>query len=110
MVEATTDKSEKGVKLICKEIYYVEDIMVAKRFRLELTLASEMVDSDKLRLLKQTLDREGGECPVYVRLRADGYETLILTDMNIRPEVQTLQRLSDILGKDSVRLLPVNNP
>jgi DNA polymerase-3 subunit alpha len=108
-IDGTTDKSEKGVKIIVRDLWSIDDVFSVKRFKVELTLASETLNSDKLREVKETFVSSKGDAPVYIRLRNNGYETVILTDYSISPCFETLERLSSLLGSNSIRLIPVNN-
>jgi DNA polymerase-3 subunit alpha len=108
-IDGTTDKSEKGVKVIVRDLWSIDDVFSIKRFKVELTLASETLNSDKLREVKETFISSKGDAPVYIRLRNNGYETVILTDYSISPCFETLERLSTLLGSNSIRLIPVNN-
>ncbi len=108
-IDGTTDKSEKGVKIIVRDLWSIDDVFSVKRFKVELTLASDTLNSDKLREVKETFVSSKGDAPVYIRLRNNGYETVILTDYSISPCFETLERLSSLLGSNSIRLIPVNN-
>ena len=108
MVRGTLDKSEKGIKVLTREITTPEDAFLNQDFKIELKLADAALDEGLLRRIKDLLREHSGDCPVYVKLRDGDYETTILTEHNIRPGIDFIDSLEALAGDGNVRLLRLN--
>ncbi|NOZ25609.1 MAG: DNA polymerase III subunit alpha, partial [Nitrospirae bacterium] len=108
MVRGTIDKSEKGIKVLTREITTPEDAFLSQEFKIELRLGAGSLEEDSLRKIKDLLQEHGGNCPVYIKLNSGDYETTILTEHNIRPDMDIIDSLETFAGDGNVRLLRLN--
>jgi len=104
IVKGTIDKSEKGIKLIVKDILTLKEAFYNRRYKVEMLLNKDTLKDEKLTKLKAIFSENIGNSPVYIRLRINGYENLIITEENIIPKVEVIERIESIIGKGRVRL------
>jgi len=108
LIFGVTDKSEKGIKVLAREITTIEDAFTKGNFRLELKLGEDRIEDGLLSSLKGTFDGAQGSCPVYIRLLGPDSETVILTEHNITPDFGIIDRLGELVGEESLLLIQNN--
>ncbi len=108
IVRGTIDKSEKGIKVLTRELTTPEDAFLSQQFRLEVSLDAEDLDETVLKKMKGLLEGNAGDCPFYVRLRQEDYETTILAEQKIRAGFDIVETLETLTGAGSVRLVRQN--
>jgi DNA polymerase-3 subunit alpha len=108
-LRGTIDKSEKGIKVLAREISTIDDAVLKRNYQVELRLSEAHVKDSTLAEIKKILKEFEGNCPVYVRLRFNGYESLIATDFDIMPDFAIMDILEELLGQGSVRFFPRND-
>lgn len=102
IVGGTLDRSEKGNKVLIKEVSTITDRFLNRTFRIELSLTGDSLSDDTLEGIKGLLSRTRGNCPVYLRLRTQGQTTLIATEYNIVPDFDIIDSLEMLLGEGSI--------
>lgn len=107
-IKGTVDKSEKGTKILIKEVNNIEDVLISRPYRVELTIEKSFVKDDNLKKVKDTLESFKGESPVYIKLDLNGWQTLMITEYNVTPHMELIDELNSMLGYNSVSLLPIN--
>jgi DNA polymerase-3 subunit alpha len=108
MVRGTIDKSEKGIKVLTREITTPEDAFLNQEFKLEIRLDKNIIEDSVLAEIKDLLYKQSGNCPVYIKLNSGDYETTLLTEYNIKPDVEIIDTLEGITGTGTVKLLRLN--
>lgn len=123
VVKGTLDRTEKGIKLVSKEISRLDDLLINNRNGLAVDrfARSEKVeinikcfDYDKkagvyrdtpLQSLKQLLLSTAGALPLYLRIQTKDTEALIATGMQVEPSTLLIDRIERILGKGAVKIV-----
>jgi DNA polymerase-3 subunit alpha len=106
LISGNIDKSEKGVKVLTREVTTPEEAFLNRRFRVELTI-SNMDNKDMLEL-KKLLELHKGDCPVYIRIRTDHHETMISTEHNLSIDLEIIEKLEALLEDGGIRVIPMN--
>ncbi len=107
-IKGTVDRSEKGTKVLIKEVHNIEDVLINRPYRVELTVAEPFVSDENLQRAKRVFERFKGESPVYIRLNLQQWQTLMITEYNVIPHVELIDELNNLPGCTGVKLLPMN--
>lgn len=110
LVKGSLDKTEKGIKLVAKDIHSLNEkvVLVRNKRKVEINIkASEDLNSINVNLkrLKELLKDNSGSQPLYIRVQLDDKEALILTSCTINPDTTLIKQVEDFLGKGSVRVI-----
>lgn len=79
IITGDIDKAENGIKIKAKRISKITDSVRDRRnnTRVEVQIPSSNLNENDLGLLKNILLHHPGDCPVFLRLKAEGHESLI---------------------------------
>lgn len=106
-VKGTVDSTEKGVKIVSKEVSLLED-MIARRSpqKVELTVppAASVEDLRKLRELVSEYNGRKGRCQVYLRIETDGSVVDIVTGVHVEPSQALVASVEALFGKGTARV------
>jgi hypothetical protein len=103
LVQGTLDRTEKGIKIIAKELSGLEDLLRKGNGRkVEISITGGNPD---LKALKGLLLENAGSMPLYLRIRVHGAETLIQTSYSIQPDARLADRVENVFGKGSFRVI-----
>lgn len=124
VVKGTVDKTEKGTKLISKEICALDDHAASDKCALsegtlqtasdgrkvEITIRSASSSPESLRLLKELLSGNAGQgpmgrYPLYLKIEVNGACAVIAASMEVDPSVSLIEKIEDIIGKKTVRII-----
>lgn len=102
MLKGSLDRTEKGLKLIVKEIADLDESLKegSNGRKVELTINGRGVDLGALRAIVSEME---GPLPLFLKLKVSGMETLIRSSHGVSPDA--LARLEEVLGKDAVRVI-----
>lgn len=105
VVKGSIDRTEKGVKLVSREISgmdaFISNIGSQK---VELTVSSDLLQADKLRELKELLPEYAGRYPLYLRLHLNGSQVIMTTCFNVAPSSGMIGKVEGLLGKGTVKI------
>ena len=119
VIKGTIDKTEKGSKLITKEVYRLDDLLntagtlrvsqnslMAKNDmqRMEITLTARPATREGLRTLKELVSDYPGRCPLSLRIELNGSYALMDTALHVEPSSVLVERIEGIMGKGAVRI------
>lgn len=103
LVHGAVDRTEKGIKVIAKELSGLEDLLRKGNGRkVEISIGGETPD---LKALKELLLKNTGSMPLYLRIRVPGAETIIQTSYSIQPDALLADRVETVFGKGSFRVI-----
>lgn len=107
VVKGSVDKTEKGIKIISKEISKLEDLMKDwSPQKVEVTIKPPVSAAD-LKRVRDILSRGNGEkgrCQVYLRIEAAGSIVDIATGLHIEPSQELIESVEELTGKGTVRV------
>ncbi|MFZ6017461.1 MAG: DNA polymerase III subunit alpha [Nitrospirota bacterium] len=114
-VKGTVDKTEKGIKIVAREISRLDEPETKTWQRVEINLKYPLPDSISLQRLRSIIIsksrglqkvedflEQNGEYPVYLRIFLKDTETLIATRMKVSPDSELISRIEEIAGKGAV--------
>ncbi len=120
-IKGTVDKTEKGIKLISREIARLDDIMSAKgkqglsfeppfstkerAEKMEITIRSCISPPHDLRALRDVVSGYPGNCPLYLRIEFGGSCARIATHIGVEPSAALVDRIEGLLGKGMVKVV-----
>ncbi|HYA32030.1 MAG TPA: DNA polymerase III subunit alpha [Thermodesulfovibrionales bacterium] len=106
VVKGTIDKTEKGIKIVSREIAGLEQLIAESGHqRVEVTLKPHL-SSDDLRNLKGLLSGHNGKkgrCQVYLLMEVQNTLVEILTCLCVELSPQLVERIEALTGKGTVR-------
>jgi DNA polymerase-3 subunit alpha len=106
-VKGTVDKTEKGIKIIAKEIVKLEDLVKGwAPQKVEVTIGPSFPPGGLKRLWDLLSARNGrkGGCQLYLRLEAAGSLVDIMTRLHIDPVAELIEKVEELTGKGTVRV------
>ena len=103
-VKGTIDKTEKGIKLLLREISGIDSMASKNGLKCEISIKYPIADSLILENLREALSGSSGECPLYLKMDLPDSEVFIATGFQIDPSSMLIGRLEGILGKGAVRI------
>jgi DNA polymerase-3 subunit alpha len=105
-VKGTVDKTEKGIKVVSKEVMKLEDLIARNGVqKMEITLKKVLSPPACLRALKDLLSSSSaGRCPVSLRIEVNGSCAVIATDLRVEPNGSLVEKIEGLLGKGMVKL------
>lgn len=122
MIKGQLDRTEKGVKVISREICSLSDFVAgakdaAKSGRreshsrlpggisaVEITLRGRELPSGALAGLKEVLAGYAGSNPLYLKIYINGSQILMATGMGIEPTKELIENVENLAGRGAVRL------
>ncbi len=105
VVKGTVDKTEKGMKLIAKEVLRLEDMLFRNSAqRMEVTIPRRKSRPENLRLLKEMVSERSGKCLLFLKIEVNGSCAVLATGMRVDPSSALVQSIEELLGKGMVRL------
>ena len=134
IVSGNTDKTDKGLKVIARRIFSIDDNNLSKELKtvnnsqnrnnrrdadassgsqklsvsqyksLVLTVQNT-VRPETLPQLNEVFSRYAGDCPVYLKIVSPrNWETLLKTERNVSPSKELISEMENILGKGTTTL------
>lgn len=108
MLRGTTDKSEKGVKVLTNEISTLEDAFMNREYGVELMLYEKDIGDQMLLEIKKLFTSNSGNCPVFIVVKADSVVTRMSTEYKLTLNFDIIDILEERVGKGRVKLTPLN--
>ncbi len=103
LVNGHVDKSETGYKVITKSLTPLDEVKASK---VECRINASVFSEEDFKRLKVIFERYDGGCPLHLRLIVPGaWEALISARMEVRPSMDMVKEIEEILGKETVHLL-----
>lgn len=100
-IKGTIDKTEKGVKIIAREIQdldtAIKDYKNSFISKIEVYFKINRCTSDILNSLKDTIIEYPGKYPLYLNLEYNGATIIVRTDCNVEASPELIQRIGRII-------------
>lgn len=105
LVRGTVDRSEKGVKIVAREVTSLDDFIKegVEGKRVEISLRD--ADISSLRGLREFIEPHRGASLLYLRILKGGTETLVVSGIHVRPSGSFIKGVEEILGRGAVRVV-----
>ena len=105
MVKGTIDKTEKGVKLIAREVYGLDDYIGQNGYaRIEITIPFHLSASDNLKALREIISGNKGKSQVYLKILVNGSQVVLVTSLSVEPSAYLQERIEGLFGKGMVKV------
>lgn len=104
-VKGTVDRTEKGLKIVSREIAKLEEFVAQNGAqKIEVTLRKDSLPPDGLRAMRELLSAAPGKCPLFLRVEVNGSCAVIAADLRVEASEMLLGKLEALLGKGMVKL------
>lgn len=107
VIKGTIDRTEKGIKIISREISRIEDLNFRNGLKCEISIKYPTM-ANILPDLKNTIAGYAGNCPLYLKIDTDRSQVYMATGVSIDPNEFLINKLEGILGKGSVVVTQTN--
>lgn len=109
-VRGSIDRAEKGIKIVAKDIHSLNEKVAGNRngrkVEIYIKASGDLTTVNaSLKRLKELINNNSGDLPLYLRVRLEDKEALILTSYLINPDSTLINHVEDFLGKGSVRVI-----
>ncbi|TAL28060.1 MAG: DNA polymerase III subunit alpha [Nitrospirae bacterium] len=108
IVRGTVDRTEKGIKLLSREISLIDAINSKNGLKCEISIKYSVVNSPNLQGLRQMLSDSSGSCPLYLKMELQDSQVFLATGLQIEPSAALIDKLEGLLGKGAVRIVSSN--
>jgi len=105
IVTGTIDHTEKGTKLISKEISGIDNLISKNGLKCEISIKYPIVNSLNLQHLRQLVSGSTGNCPLYLKIELQDSNVFIATGLQVEPDRLLIDKLEEMLGKGAVRIV-----
>ncbi len=105
IVKGSIDHTEKGIKLISREILPIDGAASKNGLKCEISIKYPFTDSLKLQQLKQLLSESPGKCPLYLNIETPDSEVFLAAGIQIEPNSLLTDKLEAMLGKGAVKII-----
>ncbi len=103
LIKGTLDKTEKGIKIVSREISRLDEIGSKLGEKVEISLRFPLEETLDLQTLRSILLSDGkGRYPLYLRIYHKDTETLIATGLKISHDTGLVHKIEKIAGKGAV--------
>ncbi|MCE5195014.1 MAG: DNA polymerase III subunit alpha [Nitrospiraceae bacterium] len=103
--KGSIDKTEKGIKLILKEVSEIEKLYARNGLKCEISIKYPVAERLNLEQIKGLLSQNRGTCPLYLKLDSNNSQILVATEFQIDPSKVFISKLEGILGKGAVKIV-----
>ncbi|HWR57338.1 MAG TPA: DNA polymerase III subunit alpha, partial [Thermodesulfovibrionales bacterium] len=120
VAKGTVDKTEKGNKLVAKEIRDLEEFVGAAKkgetpfevspernngsHRMEVVIKASSCPRENLGTLKEIVSEYAGRCPLYLRIEVNGSSAVVATGLQVEIAEGLIERVEGLIGKGAVRI------
>lgn len=101
VIKGTIDRTEKGIKIISREISRIEDLSFRNGLKCEISIKYSTMGT-MLQDLKNTFADNAGNCPLYLKIDLDNSQVYMATGVSIDPNEILITKLEGMLGKGNV--------
>ena len=105
IVKGTVDRTEKGTKLVSKEISPIDSPISTNGLKCEISIKYHVANSLNLQSLRQILSGSTGNCPLYLKVELEDSQVFIATGLQVDPSSLLIDGIEGILGKGAVKIV-----
>lgn len=105
LVKGTVDRTEKGIKLVSKEILPIDNLISMNGLKCEISIKYHAANSLNLRSLRQILSGSTGNCPLYLKVELEDSHVFIATGLQVDPGSLLIDGIEGIFGKGAVKIV-----
>lgn len=102
IVKGTIDRTEKGIKIIAREISNIESLSLKNGLKCEISIKYPFAKNLSMQSLKELLADSSGICPLYLKVELEDSLVLMSTGIQVEPDNLPVDRLEGLLGKGAV--------
>lgn len=102
IVKGSVDRTEKGLKLISREISEIDSLISQNGLKCEINIKYPVANGLNLQHLRQILSDSSGTCPLYLKIELPDSQVFIATGMQVDPSSTMIDKIEGMLGKGAV--------
>ncbi len=108
IVKGTVDRTEKGIKLVSKEISPIDNLISKNGLKCEISIKYSVGNGLNLQGLRQILSDYIGNCPLYLKVELQDSQVFIATGLQVEPSNLFIDKIEGVLGKGAVKIVNGN--
>ncbi|MHB8882917.1 MAG: DNA polymerase III subunit alpha [Thermodesulfovibrionales bacterium] len=102
LVKGSIDRDEKGSRIRAREIGPLEHTGLNSFRRMELSLRGAAATGAGLKELRALVGRHPGDCQLFLKIRSNATQTLIATDVGLKPDRLLISAIEGMAGSGTV--------
>lgn len=105
IIKGALDHTEKGVKIILKEIVPLANLNAKNGLKCEINIKYPFTNGLALKNVQQALIDSTGTCPVYLKIDTPCSQVFIASAFEVEPSGLLIDRIERMLGKGAIRIV-----
>jgi DNA polymerase-3 subunit alpha len=105
IVKGTIDRTEKGIKLLSREITGIDSFPSQNGLKCEINIKYDVAGSSNLRDIRQLVSGYAGNCPLYLKIDMQDSQVLLATGLKLEPNSVPIDKIEAITGKGTVKII-----
>lgn len=102
LIKGSIDRDEKGARVRAREVSLLEKAGLNGFKRIEISLPESGAAGAQMKEIKTLISQYPGECQLYLRIRLHGVQTVIATDIGLRPDKMLISSIETMTGGGAV--------
>jgi len=102
IVKGSIDRDEKGFRVRAREVHSLEKSGLNGFKRMEICLRETGAGPETLREIRTLVSQYPGDCQLYLKIRLHGTQTLISTDIGLKPDKVLVSSIETMTGGGAV--------
>lgn len=102
LIKGSIDRDEKGARVRAREIARLENTGRNGFRRMEISFGEPASSGEELMEIRSLVGQYPGDCRLYLKIRLNGSQTLIETDVGLKPDKMLISAIENIAGSGSV--------
>lgn len=105
LIKGMLDHTEKGMKIILKEIAPLANLNVKNGLKCEINIKYPLAKGLTLKNVRQALLDNTGKCPVYLKIETPASQVFIASAFEVDPSGLFIDRIEGMLGQGAIRIV-----
>ncbi|MGC2062492.1 MAG: DNA polymerase III subunit alpha [Thermodesulfovibrionales bacterium] len=102
LIKGSIDRDEKGVRVRAREVAQLENAGLKGFKRIEISLPETGSSGEQMKEIRSLISQYPGDCQLYLKIRLHGVQTVIATDIGLRPDKMLISSIETMTGSGAV--------
>ncbi len=104
LIKGSIDRDEKGVRVRAREVALLEKAGLNGFKRIEISLPETGASGEQMKEIRSLVSQYPGDLQLYLKIRLHGVQTVIATDIGLRPDKLLISSIETMTGSGAVTL------
>jgi DNA polymerase-3 subunit alpha len=102
LIKGSIDRDEKGARVRAREVVRLDTAGLNGFKRVEISLPGTESSGERMKEIRSLVSEYPGDCQLYLKIRLNGIQTLIATDIGLKPDKILIASLETMAGSGAV--------